>query len=156
MNCHNVESILASGASELTAEVLSHLETCPACARLRSGEEDFQKLLDLAATVQVEPPQWLWHQIDTRIRHNRPESAWPEFVRGVGRLLEVPDLRPAWVALVLALVLTASLTGLRPRSDGDRLLAELTSYELDVPENPFVQEPIGDANPFYGWGGQER
>ncbi len=78
MNCHNVESILASGASELTAEVLSHLETCPACARLRSGEEDFQKLLDLAATVQVEPPQWLWHQIDTRIRHNRPESAWPE------------------------------------------------------------------------------
>jgi hypothetical protein len=53
-------------------------------------------------------------------------------------------------------VLSPSLTGLRPRSDGDRLLAELTSYELDVPENPFVQEPIGDANPFYGWGGQER
>ena len=153
MNCHNVESILASGASDLTAEVLSHLESCPACAELHSGEEDFQRLLDLAATIQVEPPEWLWHRIDARIHNTQSESAWGEFVRGVGRLLEVPDLRPAWVALVLALVLSASLTGLRPRVDDGPLLAELQNYELEVPDNPFLQEPSGDSNPFYVGGG---
>ncbi len=161
MNCHNVKSILASGVSELTAEVLSHVESCPACAELHSGEEDFQRLLDLAATIQVEPPEWLWHRIDARIHGTRPESAWPEsawdeFVRGVGRLFEVPDLRPVWVTLVLALALSASLTGFRSRLGDSPLLAELQSYELEVPENPFVQEPGGDSNPFYSGGGQLR
>ena len=69
MNCHNLKSILASGVSDLTAEMLSHLETCPACAELhsRGEEEDFQRFLDLAAATQVEPPEWLWHRIDARI-----------------------------------------------------------------------------------------
>ena len=161
MNCHNVESILVSGASELTAEVLSHLESCPACAELHSGEEDFQRLLDLAATIQVEPPEWLWHRIDARIHGTQPESAWPEsawpeFVRGVERLFEVPDLRPVWVTLALALVLSVSLTGLRSRVGDGPWLAELQSFELEVPENPFVQEPGGASNPFYAGGGQLR
>ena len=157
MNCHNVKSILASGVSELTAEVLSHLESCPACAELHSsGEEDFQRLLDLAATIQVEPPEWLWHRIDARIHGTQPESAWDEFVRGVGRLFEVPDLRPVWVTLALALVLSASLTGLRSRVDDGPWLAELQSFELEVPENPFLQEPGGDSNPFYSGEGQLR
>ncbi len=156
MNCHNVESILASGVSELTAEVLSHLESCPACAELHSGEEDFQRLLELATTIQVEPPEWLWHRIDARIHGAQPASAWDEFVRGVERLFEVPDFRPAWVALVLALVLSASLTGLRSRVGDGPWLAELQSYELEVPENPFLQEPGGDSNPFYSGGGQLR
>ena len=156
MNCHNVKSILASGVSELTAEMLSHLESCPACAELHSGEEDFQRLLDLAATIQVEPPEWLWHRIDARIHGTRPESAWDEFVRGVERLFEVPDLRPVWVTLALALVLSASLTGLRSRVGDGPLLAELQSFELEVPENPFLQEPGGGSNPFYGGGGQLR
>ena len=158
MNCHNLKSILASGVPDLTAEMLSHLETCPACAELHSigEEEDFQRFLDLAAAIQLEPPEWLWHRIDARIDNTQPDSAWDEFVRGVGRLLEAPDLRPAWVALVLALVLSASLTGLRSRWNDDSLLAELQSYELEVPENPFVQNPSGDSNPFYGGGGELR
>ena len=166
MNCRYVESILASGAIELSADALSHLESCPACAEVHRGEEDFQRLLDLAATTQVEPPEWLWHRIGARIQSTRPESAWDEFVRGVERLFEVPDLRPAWVALVLALVLSASLTGLRSRLDDGALLAELQNYELEVPENPFLPEPVrsnpflselrGDSNRFQGGGGQLR
>ncbi len=161
MNCHDAETILASGVSELTAEVLSHVESCPACAELHSGEEDFQRLLDLAASIQVEPPEWLWQRIDARIHDTQPESAWPEsawdeFVGGVGRLFEVPDLRPVWVTLALALVLSVSLTGLRSRVGDGPLLAELQSFELEVPENPFVQEPGGASNPFYGGGGQLR
>ena len=163
MNCHDVESILASGTFELTAETQSHLESCPACAELHSGEEDFQRLLDLAATTQMEPSEWLWQRIDSRIQSTRPESGWDEFVRGVARLFQVPDLRPAWVALVLALVLSASLTGLRSRLGDGPLLAELQNYELEVPANPFVQEPVrsnpflsalsGDSNRFRGGGG---
>ena len=38
MNCHDVESILASGTFELTAEARSHLASCPACAEFHSGE----------------------------------------------------------------------------------------------------------------------
>ena len=164
MNCHNVESILASGTLEMTTETRSHLESCPACAELHSGEEDFQRLLDLAAATQMEPSEWLWQRIDSRIQSSRPGSAWDEFVRGVERLFEVPDLRPVWVTLVLALVLSASLTGLRSRLGDGTLLAELQNYELEVPANPFVQEPVlsnpflselsGDSNRFHGGGGQ--
>ncbi len=166
MNCHYVESILASGAFELPAEALSHLESCPACAEVYSREEDFQRLLDLAATTQVTPSEWLWQRIDARIQSTRPESVWDEFVRGVERLFEVPDLRPAWVTLVLALVLSASLTGLRSQLDDAPLLAELQNYELEVPANPFLQEPSranpflselsGDSDRFYSEGGQLR
>ena len=166
MNCHDVESILASGTFELTAEARSHLASCPACAEFHSGEEDFQRLLDLAAMTQLEPSAWLWQRIDSRIQATRPESAWGEFVRGVERLFAVPDLRPAWVALVLALVLSASLTGLLSRLGDGPLLAELHNYELEVPANPFLQEPVlsnpflselsGDSNRFHGGGGQLR
>ena len=147
MNCHYVESILASGALDLPAEGLLHLESCPACAEVYRREQDFQRLLDLAATTQVAPPEWLWQRIDTRLGSSRPESAWHEFARGVERLFQVRDLRPAWVALVLALVLSAALTGLRPRLDHGPLLAELQNYDLEVPANPFVAEPV-HSNPF--------
>ena len=154
MNCSDVESVLGSGIAELPPEVTAHVESCPGCAEAYSQEMAFEKLLHLAATVQVEPADRVWHQIDARLRRAEPRSQWDALAGRVRALFEMPDLRPAWVTLALALVVSGAVIGLRSPAGDDPALAELRSFELEVPENPFLPEPGGHANPFYGWGGQ--
>ena len=118
---------------------------------MNKQEEDFQRLLDLAASLQVQPPDSLWTRIDARIRERQPESGWGAFVRGIGQLFELPDLQPAGVALVLALTLSGGLIAIRSGMENP-LLAELQNYDLEVPENPFMLEFTGNSNPFYNGG----
>ncbi len=153
---------MAGDGLDLRRDVLFHVESCPACARLTEQEKAFQQLLNLAASFQLKTPNSLWPRINTQIGERQPESTWDEFARGIVRLFKSPDLKPAGVALVLALILSGGLTAIRSGMDNP-LLVELRSYDLEVSENHFVRVPdtenpflpefAGDSNPFFHGGG---
>lgn len=164
MNCREVENILASNRGERDLEVAAHLERCAACAEQEREEIRFRDLLEVAASFPQDPPAELWRRIEARIEERQPVDSWAALVGALQRLFQVPELRPAWVALLFCAVLTAGLTGLTGLRSGldNSLLAELKSYELQSADNPFVQELIspyraeasGLSNPFFQ--GEER
>jgi len=146
MNCEEVKEIIEVDSSALSSDLLNHLKHCPSCARLSTQEKTLQQLLSLAASIELQPPDSLWVNIKGSIEKPQIRSRWSGFIQECTRLFDLPDLRPAGIALVLALILSGGLTSIRSGMNNP-LLVELRNYELMVPENPFFQVPDTE-NPF--------
>jgi len=146
MNCQEAKEIIEVDSSALSSDVLHHLKHCPSCARLSTQEKTLQQLLSLAASIELQPPDSLWGNIKGSIEKPQIGSRWSGFIQECTRFFDFPDLQPAGIALVLALILSGGLTSIRSEMNNP-LLVELRNYELIVPENPFFQAP-DTGNPF--------
>jgi hypothetical protein len=158
MNCEAWRIEIAAfldGSSdpEMVSRVRQHLETCSSCLEFYREQSQLNALLGSPA-LDLEPPEYLWHRIESRIEHRQETGAIQSVLAYLCRLWSVPRLRYALVSTVLLLVASWSLLELKNQRDADRvLLARIDAYQMEVVEgNPFLLDlkkasPVD--NPFF-------
>ena len=160
MNCRDIRIQLSGKMEqELNPALSLHLDGCPDCARFHLEEQRLDELLEVAGTVSLNPPTYLWNRIEARISAGLPTPVRVRvrvqgvrvqegYARWLGSLFRVPALRPVWVGLLVAGIVTGGLLRLPAGEESATLLAELDAYRLETPENPFFTASIDDSNPF--------
>ena len=151
MNCRDIRIQLSGKMEqELNPALSLHLDECPDCARFQLEEQQLDQLLEMAGTVSLNPPTYLWNRIEARINVAPPTPVRVRegYAQWLGSLFRVPAFRPVWVGLLVAGIVTGGLLHLPVGDESATLLAELDAYRLETPENPFFTASIDDSNPF--------
>lgn len=157
MNCERWRIEIAAfldGSSDprITSKLRNHLDTCSSCLDFYREQSELNALLGSAA-LEVEPPEYLWYQIENRIPRREVPAA-RNFLADLLGFWSVPRLRYALVSSLLLLVVSWSLLQVRSHRAADQaMLARIDAYQMKVVEgNPFlpnVGKPVSADNPFF-------
>ena len=158
MNCWQARpgilALIDGSLSESARERLaSHLESCPACNAFRTRQLERDDLMR-AGWAELEPSSRIWKRIETRIE-SAPAPFRKRWAERWASRTPMPPLRD-WAdyypsltqaAAGVALVVFSFLLLQVASKPDPNLLAEIDSYRLEAPANPFLPEPTGE-NPF--------
>ena len=157
MNCGQARlQIAALADGSLSPEEASaaqmHMADCRFCAEFYSEQVNLAEFIE--GGLELDPPPRIWEQIESRIQPARRGRQLQ--IRSLLDLLRIPESRTVMAGLALMLLFSFSLLNLPDELDSG-LLAELESYRLEVPENPFLSEVVKrvDGNPFQSDGGRK-
>jgi len=146
MNCEGWRIEIAAfldGSSDpkMISRVRHHLDTCSSCLEFYREQSQLNALLGTPA-LDVEPPEYLWYRIESRIQRPQETGATRTFLADLFRFWSVPRLRYALASIVLLLVASWSLVHLKNQREADQLLlARIDAYQMKVVEgNPFLSD----------------
>ena len=156
MNCWQARpailALIDGSLSESDRErVASHLESCPACNTFRARQLELDELVRVGST-ELEPPSRIWKRIEAQVK-SPPETFWRQWPRRLARAMHASPLQGDYYpgltqALAGVALVVFSFLLLQVISEPDpHLLAEIDSYQMEVPANPFWPEPTAE-NPF--------
>jgi len=175
MNCEGWRIEIAAfldGSSDPTmiSRVRGHLDSCSSCLEFYREQSQLNALLG-SEDLQLEPPEYLWRRIESRMGQPQEAPAFPTFLARFFGFWQAPRLRYALVSSLLILVVSWSLLQFKSRHDADQaLLARIDAYQMSVvpgnpflsglkeappPDNPFLNFTTASSNPFQSTGSRQ-
>lgn len=161
MNCEGWRIEIAAfldGSSDPStiSGIRRHLDTCSSCLEFYREQSELNAVLG-SPDLQVEPPEYLWYRIESRMAKPVKVSTFQTVLDRLFGFWQVPRLRYALVSsLLLLMVCSWSLVQIKHRRNADQvLLARIDAYQMNVGQgNPFLPD-IKKApadNPFLSFG----
>ncbi len=159
MNCEGWRVEIAAfldGNSDprMISRIHRHLDTCRSCLEFYREQSELNAVLG-SSDLELEPPEYLWYQIESRMGKSQEVEPVPSFVGRMLGLWSLPRLRYAVVSFMLLLAVSWSLFELKTNRESNRVLARIDACQMKVDGNPFLSRLEGSApaeNPFFSLG----